>query len=369
MRYDIAVDGSFCAALGQTNAPQQNAPSGLIFGIAFGSCRCGSSVHLSEVSKRGWREGVGDKQPPQKSPNMDDWYQDEAWDSFPVNPTPTMTHAAHPVTTEVPPGYDGSTNWFKYADAVEEWCDLTKVEARRRGPAIAARLSGRAEIFKERLNRERLRDPETGVDYFLATLRPFFVKDLQSVFLDRFFQMLRCNRGHADHQRWTVKYEIARQKAVDAWLDATTPKPLEGEAAVVVQIGRLREAARDRQRQEVRRDWAGAPGDLAAAVNAVALPEATDAMREAAIEHVWRVQRRGRIDQFPISDNLSALMALVMADLSESQRETLMNLIYQRDIALTDLTLHQLRDFLITLFHAPNAADETLDLFIWFLLS
>ena len=183
-----------------------------------------------------------------------------------MNPTPTMTHAAHPVTTEVPPGYDGSTNWFKYADAVEEWCDLRKVEARRRGPAIAARLSGRAEIFKERLNRERLRDPETGVDYFLTTLRPFFVKDLQSVFLYRFFQMLRCNRGQSDHQRWTVKCEIAHQKAVDAWLDATTPKPLEGEAAVVAQINRLRDAARDHQRQEVRRDWAGAPGDLAAAV-------------------------------------------------------------------------------------------------------
>ena len=274
-----------------------------------------------------------------------------------MNPTPTMTHAAHPVTTEVPPGYDDSTNWFKYADAVKEWCDLTKVEARRRGPAIAARLSGRAEIFKERLNRDRLRDPETGVDYFLSTMRPFFVKDLQSVFLYRFFQMLRCNRGQTDHQRWMVKYEIARQKAVDAWLDATTPKPIIGEAAVTAQVTRLQEA-RDRQRQEVRRDWAGPPGDLAAAVNAVALPDATDAAREAAIETVWRVQRRARVDQFPISDNLSALMALVMADLSESQRETLMNLIYQRDIALTDLTLRQLRDFLITLFHAPKSSLE-----------
>ena len=201
---------------------------------------------------------------------------------------------------------------------MEEWCDLTKVEARWRGPAIAARLSGRAEIFKERLNRDRLREPETGVEYFLATLRPFFVKDLQSVFLYRFFQTLRRNRGQTDHQRWMVKYEIARQKAVDAWLDATTPKPLEGEAAVVAQINRLREAARERIRQETRRDWVGAAGDLPAAVAAVALPEATDAMRQSAIESVWRVQRRARIDQFPISDNLSALMALVMADLSES---------------------------------------------------
>ena len=174
-----------------------------------------------------------------------------------------MTHAAHPITTEVPPGYDGSTNWFTYADAVEEWRDLTKVEARRRGPAIAVRFSGRAEIFKERLDRERLRDPETGVDYFLATLRPFFVKNLQSVFLYGFFQMLRCNRGQTEHQRWMVKYEIARQKAVDAWLDATTPKPIVGEAEVTAQVERLQEAARDRRRAETRRDWAGAPGDLA----------------------------------------------------------------------------------------------------------
>ena len=46
-------------------------------------------------------------------------------------------------------------------------------------------------------------------------------------------------------------------------------------------------------------------------------------------------------------------MGLVMADLSESQRETLMNLIYQRNVELTALTLQRLRDFLITLFHAP----------------
>ena len=68
-------------------------------------------------------------------------------------------------------------------------------------------------------------------------------------------------------------------------------------------------------------------------------------MRHSAIESV-RMQRRGRVDQFPISDNLSALMALVKADLSEAQRETLMNLIFQRDVELTALTLQQLRDFL-----------------------
>ena len=154
-----------------------------------------------------------------------------------------------------------------------------------------------------------------------------------------------------------VKYEIARQKAADAWLDATTP--IICEAAVNEQVECLRAAARERLRAEARQDWAGAPGGgLAAHLEAIALPEATEAMRQAAIEAVWRVNRRARNSQFPISDNLSALMALVMADLSEAQRETLMNLILQRDIELTALTLQQLREFLITLFHAPKSSLE-----------
>ena len=66
---------------------------------------------------------------------------------------------------------------------MEEWCDLTKIETKRRGPAVATRLSGRAELFKERFNRDRRKDPETGVEYRLSTLRPYIVKDGQSVFL------------------------------------------------------------------------------------------------------------------------------------------------------------------------------------------
>ena len=163
-----------------------------------------------------------------------------------------MQHAAHPVTTEVPPGYDGTTSWFKYPDAAEEWCDLTKVEAKKRGPAIAARLFPRAELFKERLDRDELKDPETGVEYLFSTLRLYFVKDCQSVFLYRFFQMLRCNRGQTDFQRWMVRYEIARHKAVDAWLDLTTPRTdvAAAAAAVVAEIDHLQDAARERLRAE-----------------------------------------------------------------------------------------------------------------------
>ena len=43
-----------------------------------------------------------------------------------------------------------------------------------------------------------------------------------------------------------IKYEIARQKAVDAWLEATTPRPAVDHVDVIAQIDRLRTAARDR---------------------------------------------------------------------------------------------------------------------------
>ena len=109
-------------------------------------------------SCRGRATELADQTVPDK---MEDWEQNEqhpeTWDSFPSYQVLAMQNAAHPVTTEVPPGYDHTTSWLKYSDAVEEWCDLTKVEAKRRGPAIAARLTGRAELFKERLDRERLK--------------------------------------------------------------------------------------------------------------------------------------------------------------------------------------------------------------------
>ena len=79
-------------------------------------------------------------------------------------------------------------------------------------------------------------------------------------------------------------------------------------------------------------------------------------MREAAIESVWRRHRRARVALFAITENLAAVSALVMADLSDSQslREALMNLIYQRGIVLTALTLGQLAELVLALFHAPG---------------
>ena len=38
------------------------------------------------------------------------------------------------VTTKVPPGFDGKTSWLAFEDAIDDWCDITELEAEKWGP-------------------------------------------------------------------------------------------------------------------------------------------------------------------------------------------------------------------------------------------
>ena len=52
------------------------------------------------------------------------------------------------ITTKISPLFDGSTPWFKYLEQIDEWLDLTVLEAEKRGPALKNRLVGDAEMYK-----------------------------------------------------------------------------------------------------------------------------------------------------------------------------------------------------------------------------
>ena len=105
------------------------------------------------------------------------------------------------VTTKVPPSYDGRSSWFAYEDAIDDWCDITELDADKRGPALRNRLEGEAAIHKRLLDRDRLKDPTNGVKYFKSFLRPLFVKGAANVFLYRFQQFMNMHRGNGDMLR------------------------------------------------------------------------------------------------------------------------------------------------------------------------
>ena len=111
-------------------------------------------------------------------------------------PQQSTVHMAQQTTRKVAPAYDGGTSFFAFEDAVDDWCDITELEAEKRGPALRNRLDGDAAQYKRLL--ELLKDPIEGVNYFKRFLRPHFVKGAQTVSLYRFMQFMKQNEGTMD---------------------------------------------------------------------------------------------------------------------------------------------------------------------------
>ena len=88
-------------------------------------------------------------------------------------------------TTKIPPSYNGKTSWFAYEDAVLDWIDITELDENKQGPALKNGLRDEAAVYKALLDRDKLKEKDTGVKYFLQEMRPRFDKGAQSIFLWR----------------------------------------------------------------------------------------------------------------------------------------------------------------------------------------
>ena len=95
------------------------------------------------------------------------------------------------MTTNVAPAYDGRTSFFAFEDAIDDWCDSTELEPEKRGPALRNRLEGDAAQNNRLLDRDLLRDPTEGANYFKRFLQPNFIKGAQTAFLYRYMQFIK----------------------------------------------------------------------------------------------------------------------------------------------------------------------------------
>ena len=127
------------------------------------------------------------------------------------------------MSAKVAPSYNGNTSWFQYEELIDEWCDLTTIEASKRGPNLKSRLFGEAQFLKALLEGNRLKDEETGVQYFKDTLRPNFIKNKEHVFLWRFLKLFSFKRGHTDITQWAPKFLIVKKRLMDSWMDLFEP--------------------------------------------------------------------------------------------------------------------------------------------------
>ena len=123
------------------------------------------------------------------------------------------------MTPMVPPAFDGQTSWFEFENLIDDWLGITTLTPERVGPSLKNALVGSAEFYKNMLNNADLRNPENGVRRFKDTLRSYFVKGVNHVFLLRFLQLFRCYRGNQEFVLWIGRFKVTSRRVLTAWMD------------------------------------------------------------------------------------------------------------------------------------------------------
>ena len=274
--------------------------------------------------------------------DADGWNQ---YDSYAMRRAPQQPsiHMTQQMTTKVAPAYDGRTSFFALEDAIDDWCDITELEPEKRGPALQNRLEGEAQQYKRLLDREMLRDPNDGVNYFKRFLRPHFIKGAKNVFLYRFMQFMKYNGGTMDIQKWMTRFQLTGNRLIESWMDLLpdllTTSP---EAILYVQ----------RQRQDHEADQA--EGAQVAAATPGTDPHVnvpwTDDHSLVAFRQLNENRRQQQRLAFPLGDNLLALIFVSLAGLSQDQRNTLTSIMTHHGRTLDQYNVQELRDLFLEMF-------------------
>ena len=123
------------------------------------------------------------------------------------------------MTPKVPPQFDGQSSWFEYEDLIDDWLGITTLDPEKHGPSLKNALVGAASFYKSMLDNTLLRDADRGLSHFKDTLRPYFVKGGNHVFLWRFLQLFRTYRGQHEFAHWIGRFEMAQKRLLASWAD------------------------------------------------------------------------------------------------------------------------------------------------------
>eukprot|EP00435_Cladocopium_sp_Y103_P057054 s30_g19.t1 len=264
------------------------------------------------------------------------------------SPSQIPVHMTQQMTTKVAPSYDGKTSFFAFEDALDDWCDITGLEPEKRGPALRNRLEGDA-AYKRLLDRDRLRDANEGVDFFKRTLRPHFTKGSQTVFLHRFMQFMKYNRGSVDLQRWMTRFQITGNRLIESWMDLLPEVEITHPDAIAYVA--TRRAAHEAEQANLAGIAQATPG-----ADAHVVVPWSDEMALQAFNQLLNERREAQRRAFPLNANLSALVFVSLADLTQDQRNTLTSIMTHRGRTLEQYNVQELRDLFLEMFCTTKTA-------------
>eukprot|EP00435_Cladocopium_sp_Y103_P070107 s520_g34.t1 len=233
------------------------------------------------------------------------------------------------MTPKVPPQFDGQSSWFEYEDLIDDRLGITTLNPDKHGPSLKNALEGTASFYKSMLDNALLRDPDRGLAHFKDTLRPYFVKGINRVFLWKCLQLFRTCRGQNEFVHWIGRFEIAQKRVLASWNDLLDlpDLPEDGTDEFIAALTVAQQL-----------DMQNLPNDDARTAFQTTL-------RETAISN----RRRDHVPMFPLSDNFMSLIFLVQADLNEQQQERFVSSMKIRQISMPQCTYLQVKQLFLEL--------------------
>ena len=224
---------------------------------------------------------------------------------------------------------------------------ITTVEAPKRGPLLKSRLTGDADMYKAVLQNDLLQDPDEGVNYFKNTLKKYFLKGANNVYLYRLLSFFNHRRQNQEFLIFTSKFEILLMRLKAAWMELmpvfTAQSPSFRQS---VQDANARTIARDQQAAGVR----APPPALLNEDDPVVLRQ-----------YIQGMQDRQR-DAFPFEDNLIAQFFIIQSELSDQQRERLTSAMSLRNISLENYSYEMLKTHYHELFITTRTSIQDLSI-------
>ena len=183
---------------------------------------------------------------------------------------------------------------------IDDWLDLTVLEAGKRGPALKNRLVGDAAMHKGLLDRESL-IAEDGAKYVKDTLRLHFVKGAQSIFFWRFYRFSSARRENIEMVKWIGKFALLLKRLRDAWVDMLPVSVMSQEQRETQYRTDVTQLNEERQ-----------------GINATALDPNSQETRDQ-----WYATQVARHERsFSFSDNVTTLMFIVACEKGSPERAT-----------------------------------------------
>ena len=226
-------------------------------------------------------------------------------------------HMTQQLTAKVAPSYNGKTSFFAFKDASDDWCEIADLEPEKHGPALRNKLEGDAAMYR-----------------WCELFRYHAVKggQAQTVFLHLLMQLKKHDRGSRDFNDGWLGFKLPEIGPLSLGWMALLPNLKITHPDAIAHVNLRRQAHEAAQVQL---------GEVAAAT-----PGAVHiSMYHGQAKRRWIHSINLQAGQAtPYSDNLSALLFVLLASLMQDQRNTLTSNMTHRGRTLCQYNVTELKD-------------------------